>query len=609
MVASEIVHERSDGAGKPVDLPVPRAGDGAKDGNGKAAGAARVANEAPAPAERGWLRRMADKVLDRVDTVGLQRALLKEVAGLARHPVAALGAVSRYAAGSLVVAGASTARLAGAKPEGAFPVPVKDRRFSDRTWEENAIFFALVQHHLLRERLAHELIDAAGLDEKSARKARLLNQLVVDASAPTNFLLTNPMALRKAFESGGLSLFRGARNFLDDYRLRGGWPRQFDGSSFQVGKNLAATPGKVVYRNELMELIQYAPQTPTTFAVPLLCSPPWINKYYIMDLAPGRSFIEWAIKHGHTTFVISYRNPDASLRNVSMDDYLLRGPIEATRVIREITGTPKINVAALCLGGTLATIYLAWLAENHRDEVNCLTLTNTLVDFTEPGILGCFVDEKTQATMGRLIAKRGYLDSQSMSGAFNIIRANDLVFNYVSSSWLSGEEPPAFDLLAWNGDGTRMPAMMHDAYLKTCYLENQLARGEMVMAGKRLRPSNIKQDAFVLAAVDDHIAPWRSQFKTTGLLGGKTRFVLSSSGHIAGIVNPPSKNAAHWINDRLLGDPDLWLAGATRRAETWWEEWSRWIDVRAGARVPPPPMGGEKHPPLVDAPGLYVLAK
>jgi polyhydroxyalkanoate synthase len=607
-MATETRHGRNDGAGKRDDLLL--AGDGAKGGNGKAMDAPtiEVVEEAPVPDGRGWLRRMADGVLDRVDTVGLNRAVLKELAGLARHPVAAFGAVSRYAAGTLVAAGASTARLAGAKPEGAVPVPAKDRRFADRTWDENAIFFALLQQHLLREKLAHELIDAAGLDEHSARKARLVSQLAVDASAPTNFFWTNPVAIRRAFESGGLSLLRGARNFLDDYRLRGGWPRQFDGSPFQVGKTLAVTPGKVVYRNDLMELIQYAPQTPTTFSVPMLCSPPWINKYYIMDLAPGRSFVEWAVKHGHTTFMISYRNPDASMRNVSMDDYLLRGPVEAARVIREITGAPKINVTGLCLGGTLASIYLAWLAEHGQDDVNSVALTNTLVDFTEPGILGAFVDKKTQATMARMVAKRGYLDSQSMSGAFNIIRANDLIFNYVNNSWLGGEDPPAFDLLAWNADGTRMPALMHTGYLKSCYLENQLARGEMVVAGKRLRLSNIKQDAFVLAAVDDHIAPWRSQFKTTELLGGKTRFVLSSSGHIAGIVNPPSKNAVHWVNDRLLGDPDLWLAGATRRGETWWEEWSRWIDLRAGERVSPPPMGSDKHPPLVDAPGVYVLA-
>ena len=548
-------------------------------------------------------------MLDRVDTIGLSRALLKEAAGLARHPVATLGALSRYAAGTLVAAGATTARLAGAKSEGPVPVPAKDRRFADRIWDDNAIFFALLQLHLLRERLAHELIGAAGLDEQAARKARLASQLLIDATAPTNFLLTNPIALRRAFDSGGLSLARGARNFLEDYRLRGGSPRQFDGATFEVGKNLAATPGQVVYRNELMELIQYAPQTATTFAVPLLCSPPWINKYYVMDLAPGRSFIEWAVKHGHTTFAISYRNPDATMRDVAMDDYLLRGPVEAARVIREITGAPKLNLAALCLGGTLATIYLAWLAELGRDEVNSVTLTNTLIDFTEPGVLGNFVDEQTQATIGRLMARDGFLDASAMARAFHLIRANDLIFNYVNNSWLGGEDPPAFDLLAWNDDATRMPAMMHAAYLRSCYLENQLARGEMVMAGKRLDVARVRQDAFVLAAVDDHIAPWRSQFKTTTLLGGATRFVLSNSGHIAGIVNPPSKNAAYWTNDRLLGDPELWLAGATQRRETWWEEWSRWIDVRAGERVAPPAMGSAAHPALAPAPGVYVMGK
>jgi polyhydroxyalkanoate synthase subunit PhaC len=584
--------------------------------NGRGAAPARGL-PAPAPPaaaprvtdRRGWLRRKADQVLDRVDTVGLSRALLKEAAGLARHPGATLGALSRYAAGTLVAAGAATARLAGGKAAGPVPVPAKDRRFADPVWDTNAVCFALLQHHLLRERLAHELVDAAGLDPHASRKARLASQLVIDATAPTNFLLTNPIALRRAFDSGGLSLARGARNFLEDYRLRGGSPRQFEGASFEVGKNLAATPGQVVYRNDLMELIQYAPQTPTTFAVPLLCSPPWINKYYVMDLAPGRSFIEWAVKHGHTTFAISYKNPDAAMRDIAMDDYLLRGLAAATRVVREITGAPKLNVAALCLGGTLTAIYLAWLAEHGRDEIHSVTLTNTLLDFTEPGILGNFVDEATQATIGRLMARDGYLDGQAMAGAFNLIRANDLIFNYVNNSWLGGEAPPAFDLLAWNDDATRMPAMMHAAYLRSCYLENQLARGELVVAGKRLALARIEQDAFVLAAIDDHIAPWRSQFKTTTLLGGKTRFVLSNAGHIAGIVNPPSKNAAYWTNDRLLGDPELWLAGATQRRETWWEEWSRWIDARAGERVAPPAMGSAQHPPLAPAPGVYVMGK
>ncbi|HKA89841.1 MAG TPA: alpha/beta fold hydrolase, partial [Haliangiales bacterium] len=489
------------------------------------------------------------------------------------------------------------------------PVPAKDRRFADKTWEENAFFYGLLQAHLLRERLAHELVDAAGLDERAARKARLASQLAIDAGAPTNFLWTNPTALRRAFETGGLSVLRGLRNFLDDYRLRQGWPRQVDASAFQVGKNLAATPGKIVHRNELMELIQYAPQTPTTFALPLLLSPMWINKYYIMDLAPGRSFAEWAVKHGHSVFAISYRNPDASMGDISMDDYLLHGPLEAARVVREITGAPKINLAALCLGGTLSTMFMAWLAETGEDLVNNFTLLNTLVDFSEPGILGSFVDEQTRGTVGRMMARNGFLESEEMSRTFNFIRANDLIFNYVASGWLAGEDPPAFDLLAWNSDGTRMPAMMHKTYLRTCYGENQLARGEMVAAGRRLNLSKIKQDAFVLAAIDDHIAPWRSQFKTPQLVGGRTKFVLSSSGHIAGIVNPPSKSAVHWTNDRTVADPDLWLAGATKRNETWWEEWSRWIDARAGERGAPPPMGGPKHPPLADAPGTYVLPR
>lgn len=556
--------------------------------------------------DRGLLRKVADAVLDRVDAAGLNRALLKEAAGLARHPLSTAAAVGRYATGALAAAGAAGARGIGARTEGPLPPPRKDRRFADPTWTENAFFFALLQQHLLRERLARDLVDAAGLDERSANKARFASELIVDAVSPSNFFLTNPTAIKRAFETGGLSAVRGALNFLHDVRHRGGWPRQVDRSAFTVGQNLAATPGKVVYRNALMELIQYAPQSPTTFAVPLLCSPPWINKYYIMDLAPGRSFIEWAVKHGHTTFAISYRDPDESMRDVSLDDYLLDGLDAAVRVMREITGARRVNLAALCLGGTLATAYAAWLAEGGEDLVNSLTLTNTLVDFSEPGVLGNFTDPATLATTERQMARRGFLDAKKMASAFSLIRAPDLIFNYVSSNWLAGENPPAFDLLAWNDDSTRMPARMHAFYLRSCYDENRLARGELVLGGRRLRPSAITQDAFVLAAVEDHIAPWRTQFKTTRLLGGETRFVLSSSGHVAGIVNPPSKSAAHWTNDDLPADPDLWLAGATRHAETWWVEWSRWIEARAGERAAPPPLGGEKYRPLCDAPGTYV---
>ncbi len=549
----------------------------------------------------------AANALDQLDAVGLNRSLLAEAVGLATRPHRSGAAVVRFLAGELSALVVSAKRLAGAQVNGPMGVPAKDRRFADVAWEENAFFYGLLQNHLLWERLAQELVDAAALSPIQAGKARLMSQLLVDALSPSNFLWTNPGALKRAFETGGLSLVRGLLGFLEDVRTRHGWPKQVDSSSFQIGKNLAATPGKVVFRNHLMELIQYAPSTPETYRVPLLLCPPWINKYYIMDLAPGRSFAEWAVKHGHTTFAISYRNPDASMHDVTLDDYLLDGPVAATRAIREITGAPKVNVAALCLGGTLATMFLAYLNETGEDWVNSLTLLNTLVDFSEPGILGAFTDAKTIARIDRRMAARGYLSAEEMGSTFNLLRSGDLIFSYVATRWLMGEPSPAFDLLAWNADGTRMPARMHMEYLRACYLKNQLAKDELVVAGQHLRPSTIRQDAFILAAVDDHITPWKSSFKTTRLLAGKVRFVLSSSGHIAGIVNPPNKNAVYWVNDKPEADPELWRADASRRNESWWEEWARWIGARAGALGPPPPMGDSSHPPLMDAPGAYLL--
>jgi len=370
---------------------------------------------APPGKMRGGLRRATDEILDRVDPVGFGRALASEGAALARHPLSTAGALARWANGALVATGVSAVRAVGSTSEGPMPVPVKDRRFGDRTWTENALFFWLLQHHLLREQLARDLVAIAGLDEVSARKARMASQLLVDALAPTNFLLTNPVALRRAFETGGLSALRGARKWLDDLRTREGWPRLVDRSGFEVGKNLAATPGKVVYRNRLMELIQYAPQTETTFTVPLLCSPPFINKYYIMDLAPGRSFVEWAVKHGHTTFCMSYRNPDASLREVGFGDYLIEGPLEALRVVKEITGEPKVNLAALCVGGTLATMLAAYLEATGDHSLNSLTLMNTLVDFTEPGPLGAFTDRPTIERLLRRVQRTGLLESFEMA--------------------------------------------------------------------------------------------------------------------------------------------------------------------------------------------------
>jgi Poly(3-hydroxyalkanoate) synthetase len=356
-----------------------------------------------------------------------------------------------------------------------------------------------------------------------------------------------------------------------------------------------------------MELIQYAPSTDTVHQVPLLCSPPWINKYYIMDLAPGRSFVEWAVKHGHTVFQISYRNPDNTMGDTKLDDYLLDGPRQALDVITEVTGSPKVNMVGLCLGGSLTAMLLAYLAAQGDDRINAATFLNTLVDFSEPGTLGAFSDPESVARIEAKMAKRGFLDSNEMSRTFDFMRANDLIWSYVASSWLMGEDPPAFDILAWNDDGTRMPAAMHSFYLRACYIENQLARGEMELAGTRLNLDAVKTDAYILSAKEDHIAPWNAAYKTTQLLPGNVRFTLSSSGHIAGIVNPPSPKSRFWTNAKNPPDPKAWLAGAKEHEASWWEDWAAWIAERAGPRREAPPMGSSAHPAVADAPGTYVF--
>jgi polyhydroxyalkanoate synthase subunit PhaC len=529
---------------------------------------------------------------------------------LARRPAAFVEPAGRAWAALAATGWGAAARAAGR----TVPAPVApergDRRFRDRAWHDNPWFFAVGQSYLTWARYLRELVDAAELDTPAAEKAAMAVGQFVDAAAPTNFLLTNPAALRRAAETGGLSLVRGARNFLRDVRENGGKPSQVDRSAFRLGENLAATPGQVVFRNDLMELIQYAPQTETVYETPLLLSPPWINKYYIMDLAPGRSFVEWAVRQGHTVFAISYRNPDESMRGVALDDYLLHGPHTALDVIADITGAERANIVGLCLGGTLTAMLLAYLTAGGEDRVRSATLLNTLVDFRDPGPMGCFLDRASVEHLSRRMLERGYLDSGEMATMFDLLRARDLIWNYVESGWLMGEDPPAFDILSWNADGTRMPAEMHSFYLRYCYVENQLARDEMVLAGRSLRLGRVTADVYLLAAKEDHIAPWRSSYAGTQLFGGPVRFVLSSSGHVAGIVNPPGSGRRYWADEGadagMPSDADSWLAGATEHEGSWWHDWTEWIASRAGERRPPPPMGSERHPPRGEAPGEYV---
>jgi polyhydroxyalkanoate synthase len=416
--------------------------------------------------------------------------------------------------------------------------------------------------------------------------------------------------MKRALDTGGASLARGMRTWADDVANNQGMPRQIDPDAFVVGRDLAVTPGKVVFRNDLMELIQYAPTTETVYETPLLMSPPWINKYYIMDLAPGRSFVQWAVEHGHTTFAISYHNPTAEHRDRSLDDYLLKGPIAALDAIRDITGVERASIVGLCLGGTLTVGLEAYLAARGEDRIAATTLLNTLVDFSRPGRLGAFTDRASVERLEKRMADRGYLEAAEMMGMFTFMRSNDLVWNYAINNWLMGEDPQPFDILSWNADSTRMPANMHGFYLRSCYLGNELAAGTMELAGTRLHLDAVTDDHYVVGAIEDHIAPWEGSYLTTQALpNADVRYVLSSAGHIAGIVNPPSPKAWFRTAESTPADPKEWFEASVSHEGSWWEDWAEWMATRSGERVAPPKMGSRRHKPVGEAPGTYVLEK
>lgn len=536
-------------------------------------------------------------------------ALGRLAGGLLRRPSAVVAAMNRYAAGLTAAWVATMARAAGSQVGWVVRPDARDRRFSDPTWQENPWYFWVQQRYLLGVRMLDDLTERADVDDGTRRKARFALALVADALAPTNFPWGNPAVLKRAFETGGLSLVRGFRNFALDALTNRGRPRQVDASAYRFGENLAATPGKVVFRNALVELIQYAPQTRTVYEVPLLFSPPWINRYYVLDLAPGRSLIEWAVRQGHTAFALSYRNPDASMRDVGLEDYLISGPRAALGVIEDVTGSPVVNGVGLCLGGTLTAMLVAYLAAANEPGVGSLTLLNSLLDFSDPGLVGAFCDPESVEILERKMGARGYLDAAEMADTFNLIRANELIWSYAVSNWLMGEDPPAFDLLVWANDNTRMPARMHSFYLRACYLENRFARGELELAGESLSLSSITQDAYVLGALEDHIVPWEAAYRSTQLLKGDASFVLASSGHVASIVRPPGSRARYWTADGLPASADAWLQAAKEHEGSWWEHWGAWLAGRAGGRRRPPALGSSAHPPIADAPGLYVLER
>lgn len=558
------------------------------------------------------LRELADPegLAAKVDPVGFGGALGEAAKSLATSPGAVLRAGLGFGLDSARAVAAAASRAVGGTTTGPASLPERDKRYADPAWEDNAWYYLARQEHaLLADRLT-ELSAAARVSPVARRKLDWLVAQTIEALAPPNSIVTNPAWPKKIVDTGGLNVVRGARNLLRDAVQNRGMPRQVTPGEYVVGKDLAVTPGQVVYRNRLIELIQYEPQTDTVHEIPLLMSPPWINKYYIMDLAPGKSLVEWAVQHGHTVFMISYRNPDSALADVTMSDYLQEGPVAALDVVREITGQDRVNVAGLCLGGALSAAAVAWLEAKGRQSVNSLTLMNTLLDYTGPGQLGVFTDEKTVNRLERSMRKDGYLPASSMKTTFDLLRATDLVWNYVVNDWMLGEDPKPFDMLSWNADSTRMPAAMQTEYLRTLYLENRFAEGKLELAGERLDVADVRPDSYVICAESDHIAPWRSVYTGAAKIGGTVRFVLSNSGHIAGVVNPPSPKSRHWFgeSDDLPESADEWRDDAGERTASWWEDWTPWIAAHAGPEIAAPKrIGSDAHPPLEPAPGRYVL--
>ncbi len=492
-------------------------------------------------------------------------------------------------------------------PEIASP-DAGDRRFAAREWTELPYFSLLRQGYLLAGRYLADLVALAQLPEPDKHRLAFMTRQYVDAIAPSNFVATNPEVIERAIATDGASLTRGFANLVADTRK--GRISMSDERAFAVGRNLAVTPGHVVFRNELIELIQYAPTTKEVRRRPLVIVPPCINKYYILDLTHENSFVRWAVGAGHTVFIISWRNIPPRLGHLTWDDYLEDGALTAIRIAKEIAGSPTVNALGFCVGGTLLACALAVMAARRDRSVASLTLLTTMLDFADPGEIGVYVRREYLASREAALMAGQRVHGSELAGAFASLRANDLVWSYVVRNYLKGETPPPFDLLHWNGDSANLPGPMYVYYLKNLYLDNRLIqRGALTMAGEHVDLSRVTMPAYIYASRDDHIVPWRSAYRTTALLGGDTTFVLGASGHIAGVINPPDKERRnYWTNDLITDDADDWFARADRVPGSWWPHWGTWLAAHGGAMKPAPgEAGSADYPPLGPAPGRYVI--
>ncbi len=558
---------------------------------------------------------------------GSPRATMDDPLGLAQASIALARAAwanpERVAAAQLdlwwdfaTLAQRAALRLVGAPAEPVAEPEQGDRRFRHAGWDENPAFDVIKQAYLLTSRAWIDLVkDFEGLDERTQQKLAFSISQMADALSPSNFALTNPEVLQAMADTGGRNLIDGLENLMSDLADGNGSLsiKTTDHDAFEVGTNLAVTPGKIVYQNDLMQLIQYAPSTEQVHRTPLLVMPPWMNKYYIMDLRPGNSVMEWLVGQGHTVFMISWVNPDERLADKGFEDYMLEGPIAALDAIHQATGERRVNVTGYCLGGILLSAASAWLQARGDDRIKSATYLTTMVDFCDTGEVSLFIDEQGLASLESHINERGFLDGKLVDVTFRTLRANDLIWSFFVNSYLLGKSPKPFDILYWNADSTNMPAATHTFFMRNMYLHNRLREpGGITLAGVPIDVTRVDTPAYVLSTKEDHIAPWKTGYESAKLFAGPVTFVLGASGHIAGVVNPPDKQKyGYWSNDceALPDDADAWLADASEHVGSWWPHWMRWLEAYAGEAVPARTPGDGRLEPIEDAPGSYVKVR
>ena len=526
-----------------------------------------------------------------------------------KHPEKLVGAYAELWTQQFQLWTSSMQRLLGHEPEPVAEPHHKDARFKDPAWSEG-IFDYMKQSYLITSNWTEQLVDEAeGLDPDTRHKAAFFTKQIVNALAPSNWVFSNPELLRETFASDGENLVRGMEFLAEDIARGGGdlQIRQVDPSQFKLGKNIAATPGKVIFQNELFQLIQYEATTEKVFKRPLMIVPPWINKYYILDLTPEKSMVKWGVEQGHTVFMVSWVNPDEKLAAKTFEDYMREGVLTAIDAVCEATGEKKINAIGYCVGGTLLSVVLAYMAAKNDRRVGSATYFASQVDFRHAGDLRVFTDEAQIAAVERQMAEHGYLDSSKMAQVFNLLRSNDLIWPYIVNVYQKGKEPMPFDLLFWNSDATRMPAANHSFYLRRFYLQNDLSEGRLELAGVKLDLKKVKVPVYTVATREDHIAPARSVFIGAQCFGGPVRFILAGSGHIAGIIAPPAKSRyPHWTDGPPEGEIEDWIEHAEEHAGSWWPDWQEWVVSHDKRQVKARDIGGGKFKPIEDAPGSYV---